>query len=63
LRPETLAKVGAFSVILPAPMVEGVDPVAATDQSLALFLESNHAVLHPSIFPSLRLDVVFDAMM
>jgi hypothetical protein len=58
LRPQTLPKVGAFAVILSATS----DDIFAADQSLASFLESSHAVLHPSLFPSLRLDVVFDAL-
>lgn len=62
LRPETLAKVGAFAVILPRPESDHRHDVATADASLASFLESNHAILHPSLFPSLRLDVVFNAL-
>ena len=62
LRPETLPKVGAFAVIMDSPV--GIDLTAAQmDQRLACFLEANSPDLHPSMFPSLRLDVVFDAMM
>lgn len=53
LRPETLSKVGAFAVILPRRGSETADAL------LAGFLEARALALHPALFPSLRLDVVF----
>ncbi len=56
LRPETLLKVGAFAVLL------GASQEDSPDARLAEYLASNSAGLHPSHFPSLRLDVIFDAV-
>lgn len=56
LRPETLPKVGAFAVLLDSSCD------ASPDARLAEYLASNSAGLHPSHFPSLRLDVIFDAV-
>jgi hypothetical protein len=53
LRPETLSKVGAFALILPRRGSETADAL------LAEFLETRSLALHPALFPSLRLDIVF----
>lgn len=53
LRPETLSKVGAFALILPREGSETADVV------LSEYLESKALGLHPALFPSLRLDIVF----
>jgi hypothetical protein len=53
LRPETLSKVGAFALVLPR---EGSE---TADGMLAEYLDSKALGLHPALFPSLRLDIVF----
>ena len=53
LRPETLSKVGAFALILPRRGSETADGM------LAEYLDSKALGLHPALFPSLRLDIVF----
>ncbi len=53
LRPETLPKVGAFALVLPHRGSE------SADEMLAEYLELKNLALHPALFPSLRLDIVF----
>jgi len=52
LRPQTLAKVGAFAVIL--------QNREDADHRLAVFLDEQSENLHPSMFPSIRSDIVFE---
>ena len=53
LQPETLSKIGAFALILPKRGSETADAI------LRQYLESKSLALHPALFPSLRLDIVF----
>lgn len=57
LRPESVPHVGAFAVILQAP--SGTSLLA--DRLLASWLQDHHHELHPALFPSLRLDIVFQS--
>ncbi|MEY4631387.1 MAG: hypothetical protein RIQ81_1507 [Pseudomonadota bacterium] len=61
VQPGRMASVGAFAVILPAD--EGGPTLRAlADRQLSRFLLDNRESLHPSLFPSLRLDVVFECL-
>lgn len=61
-RPDTLATTGAFSVVIPQKVnltKSGLVHFAHVDELLEQFLCSQPGKLRPALFPSLRLDVVF----
>lgn len=60
-QPGRMAAVGAFAVILPvARDDEDLSLCSLADVELSRFLLANRDRLHPALFPSLRLDVVFE---
>lgn len=55
LRPDSLPNVGAFALILPVCSEFNL----SADRMVASWLEDHSQELHPALFPSLRLDIVF----